>query len=93
MNRIFIVKPTKRFSKILVKLYKKDRRLALKVIDVVEMIKIDPFHPTLRSHKVTAKIKNSVYSSRVTGDIRIIWEFRGEDIIVTLDLGGHDEVY
>jgi mRNA-degrading endonuclease YafQ of YafQ-DinJ toxin-antitoxin module len=59
----------------------------------------DPEHPTLKTHKVNAIIaKSQLYSSSITGDIRIIWDYNNGNIniIDLLDIGGHsgkDKVY
>jgi mRNA-degrading endonuclease YafQ of YafQ-DinJ toxin-antitoxin module len=59
----------------------------------------NPHNPVLRTHKTSTKAsKEKVFSSRVTGDIRIIWKFSKEDkeVIEILDIGGHegrDKVY
>jgi mRNA-degrading endonuclease YafQ of YafQ-DinJ toxin-antitoxin module len=39
-------------------------------------------------------IVGKYWSSRVTGDIRIIWEYKkGELVLLLLKIGGHDRVY
>ena len=51
----------------------------------------NPAVPSLRTHKVNlAGVK--VYSSSVTGDVRIIWRYADGvlDIIDLLDVGGHE---
>jgi len=53
----------------------------------------NPFYTGLKTHKVISLATNSVeFSSRVTGDIRVIWNFSdGQlNIIDLLDIGGHD---
>jgi mRNA-degrading endonuclease YafQ of YafQ-DinJ toxin-antitoxin module len=56
----------------------------------------NPKSPTLKSHKVHTPKFGECYSSKISGDIRIIWRY-GEnnilEIIELLDIGGHDEVY
>ena len=45
--------------------------------------------PESVSHKV-----GEVWSCRVTGDIRIIWEYKnGELVLLLLKIGGHNDVY
>jgi len=56
-------------------------------------LETDPFYTGLKTHKVISLATNSVeFSSRVTGDIRIIWNFSDGkiNIIELLDLGGYD---
>ncbi|MFC1627207.1 type II toxin-antitoxin system YafQ family toxin [Patescibacteria group bacterium] len=58
----------------------------------------NPFHASLKTHKVSHKLIGKAYSSWVTGDIRIIWDFTQEKSpkILLINLGGHsgkDKVY
>lgn len=58
----------------------------------------DPFSPPLHSHKVHTRLFGEVWSSRVTGNLRILWRFHDErvEVLELLDLGGHsgkDSVY
>jgi mRNA-degrading endonuclease YafQ of YafQ-DinJ toxin-antitoxin module len=57
----------------------------------LHILQNNPLHPSLRSHKVDAKEKNDVWSSWVTGDVRIIWEYAGDKIhvIYLIDVGSH----
>lgn len=51
----------------------------------------DPFDLSLRTHRVISVLGQSAWSSMVSGDIRIIWEFNGIDLsfINLIDIGGH----
>ena len=52
----------------------------------------DPFYAGLHTHKVDTIQNNDVYSSIVTGDWRIIWQFDKETKVATilvLELGTH----
>jgi mRNA-degrading endonuclease YafQ of YafQ-DinJ toxin-antitoxin module len=65
---------------------------------VLETLKSEPFYPSLKTHKVDIPDQKSVYSSRITGDWRLIWEFDDEDNMVILCLklgthGGANQVY
>jgi len=74
--------PTKKFLKDFNKLSDIHKNM---VLDTLEILKLVPFYPSLR----TKKIKNN-YESSVNMDIRIIWHFKGAQIIVLLDVGHHD---
>jgi addiction module RelE/StbE family toxin len=57
----------------------------------------DPFHPSLRTHKLTGQLSGT-WACRVSYDIRILFEFvqnpeSGEKEILLLTVGTHDEVY
>ena len=51
----------------------------------------NPLHPSLESHKVNTPKHGVQWSSRITGDIRIIWKYGTSErlIIILLDIGGH----
>lgn len=52
----------------------------------------DPFYPSLKTHKVDTILNSDVYSSRINGDWRIIWQFDEESktaTILCLELGTH----
>jgi len=75
----------------LAKLVLKDHDLEAKIEKVLDGLVVDPQSPQLRSHKVTTKHGIKAYSSRVTGDPRIIWDYNQSDILILdlLDIGGH----
>jgi mRNA-degrading endonuclease YafQ of YafQ-DinJ toxin-antitoxin module len=77
---------SKNFKKQYSKLIKNNVNLK-KRIDVA-LLKLCE-NPETISHKV-----GQYWSSRVTADIRIIWEYkRGELVLLLLKIGGHDNVY
>lgn len=57
----------------------------------------DPFHNSLKSHKLSGKL-TGVWACRVAYDLRILFEFvenpdtKGGEILL-LTIGSHDEVY
>lgn len=63
----------------------------------------DPWEPSLKSHKVTTDLFGKVFSSSITGDIRIIWRYgktlevievlEFQESLELLDIGSHNEVY
>ena len=84
------------FSKKAKKLLGKNLLLVQKVEITVELLSLDPSDPKLHSHKVNSPKFGSCFSSRVTGDIRIIWNYgvdREVEVLDLLDIGGHGEVY
>jgi mRNA-degrading endonuclease YafQ of YafQ-DinJ toxin-antitoxin module len=54
----------------------------------------NPFHPSLKTHKLSGRLKN-LYSFSVTFDIRIILYFTKDKPpkAVFIDFGSRDEVY
>jgi mRNA-degrading endonuclease YafQ of YafQ-DinJ toxin-antitoxin module len=61
------------------------------LIKALFLLQNDPFYPGLKTHKVSSRLFGNTYSSRVTGDIRIIWKFDENKTLtlLLLDLGGH----
>lgn len=55
----------------------------------------EPFHPSLRTHKLKGELDN-VWSCSIDYKYRILFEFchnSEEEVILLLNLGTHDEVY
>ena len=81
---MYKLEPTKQFSKALKKLSGNEQRaVASKLKILVE----DPFHPSLRTKKVQ-RLKD-VFESSVNMDIRLLWQHKGNRIILLIDLGHH----
>ncbi|MEM9451267.1 MAG: type II toxin-antitoxin system YafQ family toxin [Cyanobacteria bacterium P01_E01_bin.6] len=76
---------------------KKNPQLQDKILATLEMLNNDPFTPSLKSHKLTGKLEG-LWACSVAYDCRIVFAFKqeletGEDLIVLVDIGSHDEVY
>ena len=83
---------TKYFDKKLAKLLNSLPDLAQVINEIIIKLSINPWDPSLKTHKVNAIVsKDKVRSSSVTGDIRIIWDFDENNnlIIVMLTIGSH----
>ena len=57
----------------------------------------DPFHPSLRSHKLRGPLSGA-WACSVSYDVRVLFEFAqnpesGEEEILLLTIGSHEEVY
>lgn len=48
----------------------------------------DPIHPSLRTKKIQGA--DGIWESSVNMDIRIIWFYENNELIVLLDIGHHD---
>lgn len=81
-------------------LKRKTRRrahLRERIEETLRSLADDPFHPSLRTHKLTGQLSGT-WACSVTYDIRILFEFvenpeSGEEEILLLTVGTHDEVY
>jgi mRNA-degrading endonuclease YafQ of YafQ-DinJ toxin-antitoxin module len=75
------------FKKKLAKLIKHNPKVDQKIETTLQLLSVNPLEQKLCSHKV-----GEYWSSRVTGDIRIIWIY-GEDrevrVLELFDIGGH----
>ena len=61
------------------------------------MLADNPFTPSLKSHKLTGQLEG-LWSCSAAYDCRIIYAFRkdevtGDDLIILVDIGNHNEVY
>ncbi len=77
------------------KLVKNNKQLVKKFDKAKDQLSIDPFYPSLNTHKIYLSNGNFYYSSWVTGNIRIFWQFNEENKLVILlyETGGHDKLY
>jgi mRNA interferase YafQ len=85
------------FKRSFKKLIKRNPQLQGKILEVVELLSIDPFVPSLKSHKLTGQLEG-LWSCTVNYDCRIIFAFRKDEeaddnLLVLIDVGSHDEVY
>ncbi|MEB3291714.1 MAG: type II toxin-antitoxin system YafQ family toxin [Synechococcales bacterium] len=53
---------------------------------------LDPFEPSLRTHKLSGKLKD-LWSFSVDYDQRVVFYFTEDEKAVLTDIGSHDEVY
>lgn len=82
---------TKVFLQKVKKISKTDHKLAIKIDKVLQLLEIDPKNYVLHSHQVNSKNFGKTWSSSVTGDIRIIWNYDSSQnlVILVLTLGSH----
>ena len=67
-------------------------RLKKKFWEKMEIFLENPFFPRLRTHKLSGKLAGQ-WAFSVDNDCRIVFEFVGEDRVLLIDVGSHDEVY
>lgn len=68
-----------------------------RVEQTLQQLADDPFHPSLHTHKLTGQLSGT-WACSVAYDARILFEFvqnpeSGEEEILLLAIGSHDEVY
>jgi addiction module RelE/StbE family toxin len=75
------------------KFLKKHKDLISRYKKVLKLLELNPYHPSLRLHKLKGKFKDK-YSVSITMNYRIILTFAViEKEIVLIDIGHHDDVY
>ena len=79
------------FKKSLKKLINSGRLNKEQIGKTLKLLKENPFTQSLKTHKVDTRNYGKVWSSRVDGDLRIIWHLDSKDqiLILLLDIGGH----
>ena len=85
------------FKRAFKRLVKKNPQLQDRILAVLELLGNDPFHLSLKSHKLTGKLEG-LWACSIAYDCRVIFAFKkdvetGNDLIVLTDIGSHDEVY
>jgi len=88
---MFDLLTTKDFDKTYVIITKGDQKLQKRVQKVFKLLRLDPFYPSLKTHKANTRNYGEKWSNRASGDVRIIWDYDSENrlIILLLDIGGH----
>ena len=81
---------TKKAARKYKKLTTNNNQLQQKIQETLKVLVDNPFHSRLKTHKVQISNYGIVYSSSVTKDLRIIWDFEKDKVtIILLDIGGH----
>jgi addiction module RelE/StbE family toxin len=81
------------YIKIEQKFFRKQKNLIDKYAKILKQLEENPFHNSLKTHKLKGKL-NKYYACSLTYSYRIILTIEIiEDKIVLIDIGTHDEVY
>lgn len=68
-----------------------------RVRKALNLLRLNPFYPSLKSHKVNTRTFGEKWSSWITGDLRIIWDFDEKQrltillLVITEHSGTHRE--
>ena len=91
---MFKIDTSDKFEKKYKKLLKKNIALKPKVLSAMAKISKDPKYPSLKSHQINHSEYGKVWSSWVHDDLRVLWKYEGEKIVILLlDIGDHDHIY
>ncbi|MFW6358024.1 MAG: type II toxin-antitoxin system YafQ family toxin [Chroococcales cyanobacterium] len=79
------------------RLVRKNPQMRPLIEQTLRQLSEDPFHPSLRTHKLTGSLSN-VWSCSIDYNYRILFEFvqnpdNQADAILLFNIGSHDEVY
>jgi proteic killer suppression protein len=62
-------------------------------VKTLELLEANPFHPSLRLHRLKGRL-NKLHSVSINLAYRIVIEFIiQDDMIIPIDIGSHEEVY
>lgn len=88
---MFVLLTTKHFDQTYLIITTRDQKLQKSIQKALKLLAQNPSYPALKTHKVDTKTYGQKWSSRVTGDLRIIWDYDSQNrlIILLLDVGGH----
>ena len=91
MNYKVIVTDT--YLKKLKKFLKKHPDILQRYIKTIEILEVNPHHPSLRLHKLQGRLCE-FHSISINMDYRVILDFIIQDNeIIPVDIGTHDDVY
>ena len=91
MNYKVIVTDT--YLKKLKKFLKKHPDILQRYIKTIEILEVNPHHPSLRLHKLQGRLCE-FHSISINMDYRVILDFIIQDNeIIPVDIGAHDDVY
>lgn len=71
---------------------KRNSRLKLKFSEKLEQFIRDPFHPSLKTHKLSGKLQD-LWSFSLDYDARVLFYFVEDNKAIFVDIGNHDQVY
>ncbi len=84
---------TESYIKKVKKFIKKHPEVINQYAKTLKLLEINPFHPSIRLHKLKGKLSN-LYSVSINISYRVSIEFIiEEDTIIPIDIGCHDEIY
>ena len=80
------------FKKIYKKKVKNDSELKERFWKGVQLFSKTPFDRRLRTHKLTGTLAG-LWAFSVAYECRVVFKFLGNDEVLLVDIGSHDEVY
>jgi mRNA-degrading endonuclease YafQ of YafQ-DinJ toxin-antitoxin module len=89
----FLLVFTDRYNRRAAKWLKKHPELRASYLKTLQLLELNPFHPSLRLHALSGKLQG-LHSVSINLSYRVTLEFLISDReIVLIDIGDHDVVY
>ncbi len=80
-----------KYTKTFEKDFKKLSRIEQKAVaQKLKILAENPFYPSLRTKKVQGL--NNVFEMSVNMDIRILWQYENDVIVLLIDIGRHKDI-
>lgn len=76
---------SKRFSRSYKKMEAQDQK---QIVNKLRLLSENPTHPSLRTKRIQGT--TDLFECSVNMDLRIIWHFEGDVMIILVDVGHHD---
>lgn len=84
---------TEKFEKRAIRFLKQHPDVKQKYLKTLQLLELNPHHPSLRLHRLSGKLK-MFHSVSIDMFYRITLEFEIRDnMIILVDVGAHDDVY
>jgi len=90
---MYEIKFAEGYEKKAIKFFKKHKDSYEKYKKAIQLLENNPYHPSLRLHKLQGKL-NQFSSVSIDMKYRIVIDFNiVDDVIILIDVGSHDDVY
>ncbi len=84
---------TPSYNKRAARFLKRHPDLASQYLKVLQLLELDPYHPSLRLHQLKGRL-STLHSVSINISYRLTLEFQvTENVIIPVNVGNHDEVY
>ena len=84
---------TESYNKKAAKFIKKHPELAAQYQKTLQLLELNPRHPSLKMHKLKGKAED-LFAVSINISYRILlFFFIAEDVVIPVNIGTHDEVY
>lgn len=82
----YTIEYTRQFNEDYKREVRKNKEIKKRIDKAILLLSNDPNYPSLKSHKVNTTSNGTRWSSWVTGDLRIIWDYDEDGKLILPDL-------